>query len=127
MNNDTWSRLLQLLEDSAERLRQLEEQARNNLYLHRDNANYRRLQREKTDLLILLPESAESLLSSLAPELRTLVTEGLEEFAYEARTARSLDSIFYMSVLLFPESDDEQISPNAFDLFVETVGRAAGK
>jgi len=127
MNPDTWARLLQLLEDSAERLRQLEAEARNNLYLRRDNENYRRLQLEKTNLLILLPENVESLLSFLAPALRTLVAEGLEEFASEARTARSLNSIFYMSVLLFPESDDGNISPNSFDLFVETVRSAAGK
>lgn len=121
MQNQSWQNLLKFLEEIAARLRQLELEAADSLHRHGDREGYERLQREKTELLISLPERADSLLSPLPPELWSMVANGLEDFATEARRAKKVNSIFYMSVLLYPDDDHGPHAANAFDVLVDEI------
>ncbi len=120
MNSKSWQNMLKFLEDTAENLRNLESKASDNLYTLGDEEAYKHLQFQKTDVLIDLPNRAQKLLEPLEPELQSLVTKGLRAFADEAARAKRVNSVFYMSVLLYPD-EVENSSPQAFDLFVEKM------
>ncbi len=125
MNPTTWQSVLQFLEENTERLKFLEREAGHSLKILEDTQKYRKLQLAKTNLLIELPAKAENLLAFLSPELRNFISKGLEEFAGEARMAKKVDSVFYMSVLLYPDGDDAKSPPNGFEVFVRTVKHRA--
>lgn len=78
--------------------------------------------REKAQLLAALSEEAKPLLAPLPGEARFNLALALERFSSSARTALKLDSVFYMSALLYPD-DHKKGEPDNFLLFIERVER----
>lgn len=78
--------------------------------------------REKAELLAALSEQAKPLLAPLPGEPRFNLALALERFSGSARTALQLNSVFYMSALLYPD-DHKKGEPDNLLLFIERVER----
>lgn len=92
---------LDMAREAAQAIRQLEAAAmealgRGDTLLHRENMM------EKCDILLDLPEKAEPYLDG-ADDLTGKLKQGLAGFSRRAGQALDLESIFYMSALLYPE------------------------
>jgi hypothetical protein len=110
---------LSWLEDRARDVRRMEEQAR--LELGQNNVrNYRDGMRRKAELLAGLPKASIPLLGGLPEDAVQAIQEGLWRFASSASSALSLNSVFYMSALLYPE-DYSEGEPNDLELFLEEL------
>lgn len=77
---------------------------------------------EKAELLIALSDEAKPLLASLPGEARFNLALALERFSGSARNAIQLNSVFYMSALLYPD-DHKKGEPDNLQLFIERVER----
>jgi hypothetical protein len=86
-----------------------------------DSAGYGAAMRDKAELLAALPKEAP--LASLPPEIRENARSRIWDFARNAATALSLNSVFYMSALLYPD-DHRKGEPNNLERFLEEL-RAA--
>lgn len=64
---------------------------------------YRAKMREKAENLSAIARDAEKMLAALPPELGNSLAERLAAFAGGANNALRLDSVFYMSALLYPD------------------------
>lgn len=107
------------LENRAAEVRRIEKEALD--ALGRDEITvYRAAMRRKAELLAALPKDALPALASLAPELRDEVRERLLRFAQSAANALSLNSVFYMSALLYPE-DYRDGEPNDLEVFLQEL------
>ena len=115
--------LIQLLQEIATELRTLERQATQSLSQENNHELYRKLQEEKTKLLIALPTKVAGHLAELEPQIRLTVEKGLLEFAEDAQMAQKVNSPFYMSVLLAPEENQEEAGLNSFDNFIAHLER----
>jgi hypothetical protein len=62
----------------------------------------------------------EEILQQLAEDAARAIQEGLRRFARSAGTALSLNSVFYMSALLYPEDYCEG-EPNDLEAFLEEL------
>lgn len=60
--------------------------------------------REKAEMLAALHTDATPLLNELPGEARFRTALALERFSDSARTALKLNSVFYMSALLYPDT-----------------------
>lgn len=91
-------------ETVALRVRELEEEARRALYDDKNDEYYRCLMREKALLLHHLPEKIDNLLVHLHDSgLVKRIKRQIGAFSFSAGKALDLDSVFYMSALLYPE------------------------
>lgn len=88
-----------------------------------DAAGYRALMREKAELLAGLSAEGRKHLDALPSPLRERAGARLRNFSASAGNALSLDSVFYMSALLYP---DEHVpgEPNNLELFRDEVKAA---
>ncbi|MDR3358953.1 MAG: hypothetical protein LBN96_08950 [Desulfovibrio sp.] len=77
-----------------------------------DTQGYAAGMREKAELLSRLDEDAKPLLTPLPGELRFRLALALDRFASGARTALRLNSVFYMSALLYPDEHKEGMQDN---------------
>ena len=114
------TKALKLLGDTAADIRRLEAEAAEALHGRADKAAHREMMLEKCELLADLPENAQDALGAEAstPEGRRLLT-GAEGFARRANQALDLESIFYMSALLYPD-DYQDGDPNDLERFIGT-------
>lgn len=73
--------------------------------LHDDNneSAYRDLMKQKAALLSAVAGDAAPLVNALSGQEKERVREVLSAFSQNARTALHLDSVFYMSALLYPD------------------------
>jgi hypothetical protein len=110
--------LMQLLKEIAAKLQILERQAAESLTPENNHDQYRKFQEEKTRLLISLPTRVADHLSGIEPQIQTTIEKGLLEFAEDAQMAQKVNSLFYMSVLLAPEENQEEADRNSFDSFI---------
>jgi hypothetical protein len=107
------------LEERALDVRRIEEQAlgemaRNNIQGYRDEM------RRKAELLAGLPKASIPFVGGLPKDSAQAIQEGLWRFARSAGNALSLDSVFYMSALLYPE-DHREGEPNDLEIFLEEL------
>ena len=72
--------------------------------------------------LAALAEDAKPLLAPLPGELRFNLALALENFAAGARTALRLNSVFYMSALLYPD-DHKSGDPDNLTLCIDRISR----
>ncbi|SDF14120.1 hypothetical protein [Desulfovibrio legallii] len=86
-----------------------------------DTPGYTQGMRRKAESLAALAEDAKPLLAPLPGELRFNLALALENFSAGARTALRLNSVFYMSALLYP--DDHK--PGDPDNLTLCIGRMA--
>ena len=101
------------LQKEALRIRALEAEAKEALFVRDDQETYTLKLKEKTTVLMELPDTLEPLLDDLDGEVRSEIQAGLEDFARRAGQALGLSSLFYMSALLYP---DEYVEGDRNDL-----------
>jgi hypothetical protein len=77
-----------------------------------DTQSYIAGMRAKAELLAELGEDVKPLLAPLPGELRFKLALELDRFASGARTALRLNSVFYMSALLYPDEHREGMPDN---------------
>jgi len=107
------------LDESAREVRRIEEQALRDLGQH-NIESYRDGMRSKAELLAGLPAAFAPLLRTLPEDAAQAVRDGLRSFAHSAGNALSLNSVFYMSALLYPE-DYREGEPNDLEVFAEEL------
>lgn len=93
-----------------------------------DIRGHRRFMREKATLLATLADDAAAFLASagnLPPAMLNEIANALEPFASSARTGLSLDSIFYMSALLYRD-DHKKGEPDTLSQRLDSLGRSLG-
>lgn len=111
------SAALVLALDAARTIRDVEKAALQALHEGNDEASYRAGMLEKCRLLSGLPEAvSDFLMDADGPEAEAFAT-GLEDFARKAAQAMSLNSVFYMSALLYPEEYADG-DPNDLEAFL---------
>ncbi len=115
---------LDIVAQAAREIRDLEAHALRALHEEGDNETYRADLTRKCLVLEALPEEAAEALApaqvSGAPgaEDADAFATGLESFAHRAGRALSLESVFYMSALLYPE-DYQDGDPNDLERFLD--------
>ena len=87
-----------------------------------DTPGYRTLMRQKAELLAAMSQDAKQVLADLPGEARFNFSLALENFSSSARTALQLDSVFYMSALLYPD-DHVPGQPDNLALCVDRMER----
>lgn len=87
-----------------------------------DIPGYTAKMRAKAESLAALARDAAPELASLPDALRARVSGGLMRFSQSAATALSLDSVFYMSALLYPD-EHKPGEPDNLALFIERLGK----
>lgn len=108
--------VLDMARDTARSIRELEAQALDALHNKGDKETHRFNMMEKCELLAELPEHAEPYLKGDDPATERL-RAGLKDFARRANMALDLESIFFMSALLYPD-DYQDGEPNDLERFV---------
>ncbi|MCL1939155.1 MAG: hypothetical protein FWG04_00645 [Desulfovibrionaceae bacterium] len=101
--SDPVTALTAWLTEAHRALKKTESDALAALYENKDEAVYRALMRERAGRLAALPAGGKSLLEAVPEPLRGEVGQALSRFAGGARRALELDSVFYMSALLYPD------------------------
>jgi hypothetical protein len=84
-------------------LKKTESDALAALYENKDEAAYRALMRKRAERLAALDIEGEKLVKDVPEPLHTDVELALGRFAQGGRRALELDSVFYMSALLYPD------------------------
>ncbi len=111
-----------ILENAAENIRRFEHEARDALFLGDDPETYRQKLQEKTILLMELSEMVAPFYEGMAEDIRVEIETELNSFAKRAAQALELESSFYMSALLYPETYKEG-DPNDLELFIDQLIR----
>ena len=87
-----------------------------------DTPGHNALMRRKAEMLAALAEDAKPLLAALPGEARFNMALALEKFSAGARMALQLNSVFYMSALLYPD-DHKKGEPDNLTLCIERMER----
>ena len=77
------------------------------LHEDKDEKAYRALMAERTDRIASLDEESAELTAVLPEDKREPIETALRRFARGARNAQRLESVFYMSALLYPDEHRE--------------------
>lgn len=118
--NENISNAVSALQKAAEKIRRIEEQAREALFVKDDPPTHRQKLQEKTMLLMELPELIGPFCEKLDKDARKEFEKGVNSFAMRAERAMELSSIFYMNGLLYPE-DYKEGDPNDLELFIDRL------
>lgn len=102
----------------AQRIRRLEQEAREALFEKDDPATHRKKLEQKTIILMELPDLVDPYCQGLDKATRSELEKGLDPFAISAERASDLASIFYMNALLYPE-DYKEGDPNDLERFID--------
>jgi hypothetical protein len=109
-------KVLDMLRETARNIRRLEEEGLEALHVRGDKDTHRFNMMEKCELLADLFDHAEPYLKGDDPVTERL-RAGLKDFSRRANMALDLQSIFFMSALLYPdEYQDGQ--PNDLERFL---------
>ena len=101
-------------------LKKAENDALAALYENKDEAAYRALMRERAERLATLDVQGQDVLKGVPEPLRTDVRLTLKRFAGGARKALELDSVFYMSALLYPD-EHKAGEPDNMELLIAGI------
>ena len=99
----TLNEIIKQLTIAAKQIRRLEAEAKTALYDHNNKGHHHKLMLEKAHILMHLPESIAQMKTSLEPKLAQSLNNQLSSYSYSAAKAVELNSVFYMSALLYPE------------------------
>ena len=108
------------LKEKARRIRLLEQEAEGALYEKGDKDTHRDLMVKKARLLAAMRDEAEPLLAALPEAGRRPPASRLAAFSQSADSALTLNSIFYMSALLYPD-DHIAGQPTNLDLLITAL------
>lgn len=97
------STLAAWLRSQHAKIKQCERDATLKLYEHKDSVAHRQLMVERAELIAGLELNAKQLVDALPKDIRNYTADTLSNFAKGAGNALRLDSIFYMSALLYPD------------------------
>lgn len=100
---ETLARIVQWLRARHDRIMAVEAEALRLLEAG-DTPGHNAGMREKAEMLAALHTDATPLLADLPGEPRFRLALALERFSDSARTALKLNSVFYMSALLYPDT-----------------------
>lgn len=117
MNQFVASQAFEAAEAAAKHIRTLEAEAMSALHDNNDPDTHRQKMIEKCRTLQDLPSTVVALLSEDGNDMEDAFLEGLENFATRAGQALGLESIFYMSALLYPD-DYQDGQPNNLEEFL---------
>jgi hypothetical protein len=109
-------KVLDMVRETAVSIRELEKSALVDLLGQGDKDSHRFKMMEKCELLAEMPEHAEPYLKGDDPVSERL-RQGLKDFARRANMALDLESIFFMSALLYPD-DYQDGEPNDLERFL---------
>lgn len=104
----------------AEKIKGIETEAENAIHLKGDKQLYRSKLMEKTDLLIGLLGMAQLVATSISDKRQRNISKALLEIAEDAAEAKEIDSIFYMSALLYPV-DYKKGEPNELETLIVSL------
>ena len=113
-------KLAEWLRERSDAVKNYERKAEAALYDDNNEAAYRSLMKEKAGLLASIAKDAASLVSSFAGQDRGRVAAALDSFSANAQTSLRIDSVFYMSALLYPD-DHKKGQPNNLEKLVATL------
>jgi len=99
--------LLNWLRQRHTEIKKCEDKALAALYDAKDEPAYRDLMWERSGMIESLGRNAAKYITALPLPLREEVREQLDGFAQGARNALKLNSVFYMSALLYPDEHQE--------------------
>jgi hypothetical protein len=119
-------KLLAALKDKAMLIRDLESKAKQALEVDDDIKTYKYYLEQKTGLLMDLPRDLGPMVEEIDDPFGSEIARSLEDFASRARNAKSVDSVFYMSSLLYPE-DYTEGEPNDLEAFIAWLRDEAGE
>jgi hypothetical protein len=100
--DENFRKALGMVRDTAESIRALEKDGWEALHSRGDKDAHRAAMLEKCELLADLPERAGHYLKG-GGEAADQMRRGLKDFARRANMALDLESVFFMSALLYPE------------------------
>ena len=103
------------LDNACARIAFLEAQAKDAISAE-NTTEYTRIMQEKASFLAALAEEGKPHIQTLPMPLQAQALQGLQRFSSSAQTALHLDSVFYMSALLFPD-DHKEGQPNNLEDF----------
>ncbi|MGE4536798.1 MAG: hypothetical protein AB7D37_06955 [Desulfovibrio sp.] len=109
---------LDMARQAAEAIRRLEAEAGRALHEAGDTAGHRKHLTDKCLTLEGLPGEVADILSASDADGAAAFAAGLEDFARRAGMALSLESIFFMGALLYPE-DYQDGDPNDLERFLD--------
>lgn len=104
MPNAVISEFALWLQERCDFLRNLEAEAERVLQKDKDTDKYKALMCQKAMFLQALPGEAEQYAAGLPGDVARAALEQLRRFSSNASHALSLDSVFYMSALLYPDN-----------------------
>jgi len=118
--NTDLNKIIDTLKRAAASVRALEAEAEDALINKEDTSTYRSKLEQKAMLIIDLEGEVEDLLVVLDPRLSRRIQGGLSRFAASAERGLGLDSLFYLSALLYPE-DHAEGEKNDLEAFIENL------
>lgn len=92
------------LQERCDFLRNLEAEAERVLQADKDTEKYRALMWQRAMFLQALPGAAEKHADAVPADVARMAMERLEQFSVNASRALVLESVFYMSALLYPDN-----------------------
>lgn len=113
--------LIDWLRERHAAIRQREADALDCLYKENDPVAHRQLMMERAELIATIDVETKTLVDALPENARENARETLRRFAQGARNALRLDSVFYMSALLYPD-EHKQGEPDNMERFIAGLG-----
>ena len=114
--------LVDWLQERSTAILACESKAHSALYDNDNEVEYRELMIAKASLLASIAEDAAPLANALPAPDKVRVRETLVSFSANARNALSLDSVFYMSALLYPDDHKDGDLNNLEKLIASLAG-----
>jgi len=107
VENEPIQPVLQILKETAEKFRSLDQEADNALHSKSDTATYRKKLEERAQLLINLPNRLSTVLEGIDPEKKQRIVRDIEWFATSAQEALNSDKIGFMLGVLLTHKGSE--------------------
>lgn len=82
-----------------------------------DTDGYNKLMHEKANMLAAIAKKAEPHLEGLPAQAAARARRAMQDFSASAAMALKLDSVFYMSALLYPD-EHKKGDPDNMELFI---------
>jgi len=113
-------KIIDTLKEAAAGVRALEAEAEEALSNKDDADTYRSKLEQKAMLIIDLESEVDDPLAALDPGLSRRISGGLSRFAASAERGLGLESLFYLSALLYPQ-DHVEGEMNDLENFIEAL------
>lgn len=85
-----------------------------------DSDAYRQKMREKAEMLANLANAAKPHLTGLAPDMAKKISEALQKFSDSAAISIQINSVFYMSALLYRD-DHKPGEPDNLEIYIRSL------